>query len=73
MRAKTKQAKNAKKRAESERSRYIFKGNIEIGLEWEYTIQARNPLQNKGFRAFCMPVELRGENCDEKNQPSTNT
>ena len=35
MRAKTKQAKIAKKRAESERSRYIFKEIMTMGLEWE--------------------------------------
>ena len=33
MRAKTKQAKIAKNHIKSERSSYIFKGNIEIGLE----------------------------------------
>ena len=33
LRAKTKQAKIAKNHIKSERSRYIFKGNIEIGLE----------------------------------------
>ena len=35
MRAKTKQAKIAKNRAERERRRYIFKQNIALDLEWE--------------------------------------
>ncbi len=35
MRAKTKQAKNVKNHAKSERCRYIFKGILAMGLEWE--------------------------------------
>ena len=35
MRAQIKQAKNAKNRAKSERSRYIFKEVLVLGLEWE--------------------------------------
>ena len=35
MRAKIKQAKNVKNHIRSERSRYIFKGNIEIGLDMQ--------------------------------------
>jgi hypothetical protein len=35
MRAKTKQAKIAKKHIKSERCRYIFKGILAMGLEWE--------------------------------------
>ena len=35
MLAKTKQAKIAKNRIESERDRYIIKGNIAMDLEWE--------------------------------------
>jgi hypothetical protein len=35
LRAKTKQAKIAKNRAKSERPRYIFKGILMLGIEWE--------------------------------------
>ena len=35
MRAKAKQAKITKKRAKSERCRYIFKEIMAMGLEWE--------------------------------------
>ena len=35
MRAKAKQAKNAKNRIKSERCHYIFKEIMAMGLEWE--------------------------------------
>ena len=40
MRAKAKQAKNAKNRFKSERCRYIYKQNIALDLEWESIIFA---------------------------------